>query len=85
MWYYHGENVRELTVLQFEWSLKTASSAEVDAVYKLAKTRLPAAIEARLASFPSTIVEVHGKDVHKQPGAKPRAETRRSGVSPRGQ
>ena len=54
----------QLEDYRFEWSLKTASSAEVDAVYKLAKTRLPAAIEARLASFPSTIVEVHGKDVY---------------------
>jgi activator of HSP90 ATPase len=33
-------------------------------VYKLARSRLPAALEAKLATFPSTIVEVHGKDVY---------------------
>ncbi|KAH6908306.1 chaperone activator [Coprinopsis sp. MPI-PUGE-AT-0042] len=54
----------QLEDYRYEWSLKTASSTEVDAVYKLARSRLPAALEAKLATFPSTIVEVHGKDVY---------------------
>jgi activator of HSP90 ATPase len=32
-------------------------------VFTLARTRLPAALEAKLATFPSAIIETHGKDL----------------------
>ncbi|KAF8197507.1 activator of Hsp90 ATPase [Pholiota molesta] len=47
----------------FNWTLLTDSSPEVDAVFTLARTRLPAALEAKLATFPSAIIETHGKDL----------------------
>ncbi|EAU88891.2 chaperone activator [Coprinopsis cinerea okayama7 len=53
-----------LSEFEFKWSLRTASSPEVDAVFKLAKTRLASALETKLAVLPSTMIEVHGKDIY---------------------
>ncbi|PPQ72111.1 hypothetical protein CVT24_002422 [Panaeolus cyanescens] len=47
----------------FNWSLTTAASPEVNAVFELARKRLPAAIETKLATFPSAIIDAHGKDL----------------------
>lgn len=47
----------------YNWSLTTAASPEVNAVFDLARKRLPAAIETKLATFPSAIIENHGKDL----------------------
>lgn len=33
-------------------------------MYQLARSRLPAAIETKLATLPSSIIETHGKDIH---------------------
>lgn len=49
--------------MQYNWSLTTAASPEVNAVFDLARKRLPAAIETKLATFPSAIIENHGKDL----------------------
>lgn len=43
--------------------MKTASSKAVDALYKLAKKKLPIALEAKFAEFPLAIIETHGKDL----------------------
>ncbi|KAF7298001.1 Aha1-N domain-containing protein [Mycena chlorophos] len=48
---------------EYRWSLTTKSTPEVAALYKLAKTRLPAALEAKFAAFAVAIIETHGKDV----------------------
>ncbi len=48
---------------QYEWSLSTSSSPEVDVVYALAKKSLPSAIEAKLGAFPQAIIDAHGKDL----------------------
>ncbi|KAI0958149.1 hypothetical protein AcW1_006318 [Taiwanofungus camphoratus] len=47
----------------YQWSLKTDSSSAVDALYTLAKARLPTALETKLAEFPSAIIDTHGKDL----------------------
>ncbi|EMD38236.1 hypothetical protein CERSUDRAFT_82487 [Gelatoporia subvermispora B] len=47
----------------YNWSLKTARSPEVDALFALAKARLPAALEAKFAQFPTAIIETHGRDL----------------------
>ncbi|THG99824.1 hypothetical protein EW026_g2585 [Hermanssonia centrifuga] len=47
----------------WNFSLTTASSPAVDAIYKLAKSRLPVALEAKLSEFPSAIINTHGKDL----------------------
>ncbi|PIL24510.1 hypothetical protein GSI_14266 [Ganoderma sinense ZZ0214-1] len=47
----------------YEWSLTTARSAAVDALFQLAKARLPALLEAKFATFPAAIVDTHGKDL----------------------
>ncbi|KAF9479290.1 hypothetical protein BDN70DRAFT_878968 [Pholiota conissans] len=52
-----------LSELVFNWTLLTDPSPEVNAVFALARTRLPTALEAKLASFPSAIIETHGKDL----------------------
>ncbi|KAI0340041.1 hypothetical protein BDW22DRAFT_1398971 [Trametopsis cervina] len=47
----------------WDWSLTTASSAAVDKVYALAKSKLPVALEAKLSEFPSAIINTHGRDL----------------------
>ncbi|KAI0707943.1 activator of Hsp90 ATPase [Earliella scabrosa] len=47
----------------YEWSLSTARSPAVDALFQLAKKSLPAALEAKFATFPAAIIETHGKDL----------------------
>ncbi|OJT10927.1 hypothetical protein TRAPUB_12548 [Trametes pubescens] len=47
----------------YEWSLTTARTPAVDALFQLAKTRLPAALEAKFNAFPAAIVDTHGKDL----------------------
>ncbi|KAH9951908.1 activator of Hsp90 ATPase [Amylocystis lapponica] len=47
----------------YEWGLKTASSPAVNALYALAKAKLPTALETKLAEFPSVLIETHGKDL----------------------
>ncbi|TCD68461.1 hypothetical protein EIP91_010747 [Steccherinum ochraceum] len=47
----------------YEWSLTTSSSPAVDAVYKLARARFPAALEAKFLLFPTALVDTHGKDL----------------------
>ncbi|KIJ69187.1 hypothetical protein HYDPIDRAFT_80064 [Hydnomerulius pinastri MD-312] len=47
----------------YEWSLNTSSSPAVDALYALAKARLPTALEAKFAEFPVAIIDKHGKDL----------------------
>ncbi|KAJ3576888.1 hypothetical protein NP233_g121 [Leucocoprinus birnbaumii] len=53
----------KLSDFVYEWSLSTSPSAEVNTVYALARSRLPAALEAKLATFPQAIIEAHGKDL----------------------
>jgi activator of HSP90 ATPase len=48
---------------KYKWTLSTASTPEVDAVFELAKSRLPAALEAKFAEFPKALIEAHGKDL----------------------
>lgn len=43
--------------------MSTASSPPVDLVLKLAKSRLPAALEAKFTQFAAAIVDTHGKDL----------------------
>ena len=54
---------RTLRLLQYEWSLSTARSPAVDALFSLAKSRLPSALEAKFAAFPAAIIDTHGKDL----------------------
>lgn len=49
--------------MQYQWTLSTDSSATVDALFTLAKSRLPTALETKFAEFASAIIEVHGKDL----------------------
>lgn len=43
--------------------MSTASSPPVDAVLKLARSRLPAVLEAKFTQFAAAIIDVHGKDL----------------------
>ncbi|THH28395.1 hypothetical protein EUX98_g5793 [Antrodiella citrinella] len=47
----------------YDWSLTTSSSGPVDAVYKLARSRLPALLEAKFTQFAAALVDTHGKDL----------------------
>ncbi|KAF8808998.1 chaperone activator [Phlegmacium glaucopus] len=47
----------------YQWSLTTDPSPEVNALFTLARSRLPNVIEAKLSSFPGAIIDVHGKDL----------------------
>lgn len=59
----HEVTVDRLSDYVFEWSCTTAPSGPVNELFQLAKTRLPAAIEAKLSEFPIQMVETHGKDI----------------------
>ncbi|KIM48677.1 hypothetical protein M413DRAFT_437859 [Hebeloma cylindrosporum] len=52
-----------LSEFVFNWTLSTDASPEVNALFTLARARLPTALEAKLATFPSAIVDTHGKDL----------------------
>ena len=43
--------------------MSTASSPPVDAVLKLARSRLPAILEAKFSQFAAAIIDTHGKDL----------------------
>jgi len=47
----------------YQWKLSTSSSPAVDAVFELAKLKLPPLLEAKLREFPQAILDTHGKDV----------------------
>ncbi|KAJ7818180.1 activator of Hsp90 ATPase [Mycena olivaceomarginata] len=47
----------------YNWSLTTASSPEVDAIFSLARSRLPTALETKFAEFAAALVETHGRDL----------------------
>ncbi|KAI0820237.1 activator of Hsp90 ATPase [Trametes gibbosa] len=47
----------------YEWSITTSRTPAVDSLFKLAKARLPAALEAKFSAFPAAIIDTHGKDL----------------------
>ncbi|KAI9068590.1 hypothetical protein FKP32DRAFT_1587565 [Trametes sanguinea] len=47
----------------YEWKLDTARSPAVDALFNLAKARLPAALEEKFSAFPAAIIDTHGRDL----------------------
>ncbi|KAF8969605.1 activator of Hsp90 ATPase [Flammula alnicola] len=52
-----------LSEFVYNWTLLTDASPEVNALFALARTRLSTALEAKLATFPSAIIDTHGKDL----------------------
>lgn len=56
---------------QYIWGLTTAASPGSQAVYALAKARLPALVDAVFRKFPATMLEVHGKDLTVNGSADP--------------
>ncbi|KZT02340.1 uncharacterized protein LAESUDRAFT_752231 [Laetiporus sulphureus 93-53] len=59
----HEVTLDRLSDYAYEWSLETSSSPAVDALYALARARLPTALETKFAEFPAAIIETHGKDL----------------------
>ncbi|KXN91419.1 hypothetical protein AN958_00681 [Leucoagaricus sp. SymC.cos] len=53
----------KLSDFAYEWSLGTSPSAEVNEIYALAKKSLPPVLEAKFATFPQAIIDIHGKDL----------------------
>lgn len=47
----------------YQWSLTSDSSAATNALYALAKSKLPALLEQRLNSFRAAMLDIHGKDL----------------------
>ncbi|GLB34674.1 putative activator of Hsp90 ATPase, N-terminal [Lyophyllum shimeji] len=47
----------------YKWNLTTETSPVVEALFDVAKSRLPPALEAKFAEFPVAIIETHGKDL----------------------
>ncbi|KAI0005901.1 hypothetical protein BJV74DRAFT_800661 [Russula compacta] len=48
---------------QYQWSLTSQSSSETSALFALAKDKLPTALEAKFAAFPTDLIDTHGKDI----------------------
>ncbi|KAJ7072657.1 activator of Hsp90 ATPase [Mycena amicta] len=59
----HETTVDHSNDYAYHWSLTTSSSPEVDTLFKLAKSRLPAALETKFTEFAVALVETHSKDV----------------------
>jgi len=59
----HEITVDQLSDYSYQWSLDTASSPAVDAVFKLAQTKLRTALETKFAEFPIAIIDIHGRDL----------------------
>ena len=59
----NGYMFKSNPMIQYEWTMETASSPPVDAVFALAKSRLPTALEVKFAEFASAIIDTHGKDL----------------------
>jgi activator of HSP90 ATPase len=52
-----------LSEFVYEWSLTTDPSPEVNALFTLARLRLPKVLESKFSSFPGAIMDAHGKDL----------------------
>ena len=48
---------------QYQWSLNTPPSAEVNALFAFAQMSLPTALEDKLSTFPQAIIDTHGRDL----------------------
>ncbi|KLO14682.1 hypothetical protein SCHPADRAFT_903089 [Schizopora paradoxa] len=59
----HENTLDGLSEYTYEWSLSTDSSPAVDKLYKLAKSRLPVALETKFAEFPTAIIDTHARDI----------------------
>ncbi|PCH37688.1 hypothetical protein WOLCODRAFT_22763 [Wolfiporia cocos MD-104 SS10] len=59
----HEVTLDGLSDYAYEWTLTTESSPAVDALFQLAKARLPVALETKFAEFPTAIIDTHGKDL----------------------
>lgn len=53
----------KLSEFVYNWTLSTDPSPEAISIFALAKARLPAALETKLATFPLAIIDAHGKDL----------------------
>jgi len=53
----------KLSDFVFNWTLLTNPSPEVNGIFALARSRLAAAVEAKLGTFPAAIIDTHGKDL----------------------
>ncbi|CAE6519206.1 unnamed protein product [Rhizoctonia solani] len=47
----------------YEWTLKTSSTPQIDALYALAKSKLPALLSERFTTFRTAMLDAHGKDL----------------------
>jgi activator of HSP90 ATPase len=59
----HEITLDGLSDYTYNWSLDTDSSPAVDALFALARSRLPAALETKFAEFPTALIDTHGKDL----------------------
>ncbi|KAJ7647668.1 hypothetical protein FB45DRAFT_894104 [Roridomyces roridus] len=59
----HEITLDGLSDYAYHWTLGTTSSPAVDALFSVAKSRLPTALEAKFAEFAVVLVDTHGKDL----------------------
>jgi activator of HSP90 ATPase len=59
----HEITLDKLSDYVYDWTLDTASSPAVNALFAFVKTRLPPALEAKFAEFPGALIDTHGKDL----------------------
>ncbi|KDQ61074.1 hypothetical protein JAAARDRAFT_32076 [Jaapia argillacea MUCL 33604] len=59
----HENTLDQTSNIHYDWSLTTAASPPVTALYTLARSRLPTALETKFAEFAAAIMEIHGKDI----------------------
>ncbi|KAH7107581.1 activator of Hsp90 ATPase [Auriculariales sp. MPI-PUGE-AT-0066] len=59
----HETALDQITDYQYNWTLDTPSSKEVDALFLYAKKQLPGILEQKFALFPKVLLETHGRDL----------------------
>lgn len=63
----HETTLDQITDYQYNWTLSTPSSAQVDALFAFVKKKLPPVLEATFARFPVDLLQTHGGDLTVKP------------------
>ncbi|KII88130.1 hypothetical protein PLICRDRAFT_41255 [Plicaturopsis crispa FD-325 SS-3] len=59
----HEITLDGLSDYQYSWTLTTDASPAVNALFAVAKARLPTALETKFAEFPTALIDTHGRDL----------------------
>ncbi|KZV88295.1 hypothetical protein EXIGLDRAFT_839327 [Exidia glandulosa HHB12029] len=65
----HETALDQISDYVYNWTLKTPSTKEVDALFAFARKQFPPVLEAKFAKFPVELLETHGGDLTVKPSS----------------